>query len=164
VPIDPRWPLDRIRFIVEDAGCASVVTESPLDLPAPSVSFADMTAGGAGAQDTAAPDDLAYVLYTSGSTGMPKGVMIERRSLANYISWAREFYGDGRALTFPLFTPLTFDLTITSVFVPLTSGGSVRVYPEPTGGADLTVLDVFADDAVDIVKLTPSHLALLGSG
>jgi amino acid adenylation domain-containing protein len=163
VPIDPRWPGERIRFIVEDAGCALVVTESDPDLPVPSVSFADMAVHGAQADGTAAPEDLAYVLYTSGSTGTPKGVMIERRSLANYISWARAFYGGGRALTFPLFTPLTFDLTITSVFVPLTSGGTVRVYPEPTVGADLTVLDVVADDAVDIVKLTPSHLALLGS-
>ncbi len=164
VPIDPRWPLDRIRFIVEDAGCALVVTESDLDLPVRSVSFPDVVARGTiPADDSSVPEDLAYVLFTSGSTGTPKGVMIERRSLANYISWAREFYGRGKALTFPLFTPLTFDLTITSVFVPLTSGGAVRVYPEPTAGADLTVLDVFADDAVDIVKLTPSHLALLGS-
>jgi amino acid adenylation domain-containing protein len=163
VPIDPRWPADRIRFIVEDAGCALVVTESDLDLPVATASFADLTARGPADVGSPAPGDLAYVLYTSGSTGKPKGVMIERRSLANYISWAREFYGGGRDLTFPLFTPLTFDLTITSVFVPLTSGGAVRVYPEPTAGADLTVLDVFADDAVDIVKLTPSHLALLGS-
>jgi amino acid adenylation domain-containing protein len=163
VPIDPRWPLDRIRFIVEDAGCARVVTESDLDLAVPTVSFADMSVPGTRAEHAPTPEDLAYVLFTSGSTGTPKGVMIERRSLANYISWAREFYGGGKALTFPLFTPLTFDLTITSVFVPLTSGGAVRVYPEPPTGADLTVLDVFADDAVDIVKLTPSHLALLGS-
>ena len=163
VPIDPRWPADRIRFIVEDAGCALVVTESDLDLPVPSMSFDDMTVPGTQPEHVSTPEDLAYVLFTSGSTGTPKGVMIERRSLANYISWAREFYGRGTALTFPLFTPLTFDLTITSVFVPLTSGGAVRVYPERAVGADLTVIDVFADDAVDIVKLTPAHLALLGS-
>ena len=165
VPIDPRWPSDRIRFIVEDAGCALVVAEpdADRDLPVQAVSFADMSSLGGQAGGTTEAEDLAYVLYTSGSTGTPKGVMIERRSLANYISWARTFYGRGTALSFPLFTPLTFDLTITSVFVPLTSGGAVRVYPEPTTGADLGVLDVVADDAVDIVKLTPSHLALLGS-
>ena len=164
VPIDPRWPADRIRFILQDAGCALVVTDADLEVPVPRWTFADISARGARADGAVAPDDLAYVLYTSGSTGTPKGVMIERRSLANYISWARTFYGRGKSLTFPLFTPLTFDLTITSVFVPLTSGGAVRVYPEPTTGADLTVLDVFADDAVDIVKLTPSHLTLLPSG
>ncbi|MDH3958798.1 MAG: amino acid adenylation domain-containing protein, partial [Actinomycetota bacterium] len=168
VPIDPRWPSDRIRFILQDAGCSLVVTDSDLEVPVPRWTFDDISANGvragsAAADHAAAPDDLAYVLYTSGSTGTPKGVMIERRSLANYISWARGFYGQGKPLTFPLFTPLTFDLTITSVFVPLTSGGAVRVYPEPTTGADLAVLDVFADDAVDIVKLTPSHLTLLPS-
>ena len=161
VPIDPRWPGDRIRFMVEDAKCSLVITDSVLDLGVPTMTFDDASAPRTRDDDSAGPEDLAYVLYTSGSTGTPKGVMIERRSLANYVSWAREFYGRGEPLTFPLFTPLTFDLTVTSVFVPLTSGGAIRVYPEPEVGADLTVLDVFADDSVDIVKLTPSHLALL---
>jgi len=59
--------------------------------------------------------------------------------LANYISWAARFYGSG--LVFPLFTPLTFDLTITSIFVPLASGGSIVAYPATTGAADLAVLE-----------------------
>lgn len=161
VPIDPTWPAERIRFIAGDAGCAAVITDRHLDAGVPLIRFDAITPAPASdlAPPAITPEDLAYVLYTSGSTGRPKGVMIEHGSLANYISWAVGFYGAG--LTFPLFSPLTFDLTVTSIFVPLTSGGSIVAYPESSSRSDLAVLDVFKEDAVDIVKLTPSHLALI---
>ena len=162
VPIDPAWPLDRIRYVATDASCSMIIAADPIDVDTPLVTLDELLASttSSGTHPTdASPEDLAYILYTSGSTGDPKGVMIERRSLANYVSWAARFYGSG--LVFPLFTPLTFDLTITSIFVPLASGGSIVAYPATSGAADLAVLEVFAEDAVDIVKLTPSHLALL---
>jgi len=159
VPIDPSWPLDRIRFVVEDAGCSMVVADR--DLGVDTTPYERLGSLPPVPDARPEPEDLAYVLYTSGSTGKPKGVMIEHRSLAHYVSWATAFYDQGRRLTFPLFTPLTFDLTITSIFVPLVSGGAIRVYPESESQTDLVVLDVFDDDAVDIVKLTPSHLTLL---
>ncbi len=98
-------------------------------------------------------------MFTSGSTGRPKGVVVSHSALAHYVAWARGRYLDGQRLAFPLFSPLTFDLTVTSIFVPLTSGGSVVIYPETSRGADLALLDVLADGAVDVIKLTPSHLA-----
>src|SRR5690606_41143993 len=70
------------------------------------------------------------LLFTSGSTGRPKGVMIEHCSLANYVSWAKRYYLRGEVLDFPLFTPLSFDLTVTSIFVPLASGGRIVVRSE----------------------------------
>jgi amino acid adenylation domain-containing protein len=165
VPIDPTWPTERIRFAIDDAACSVLLTDSEIDTDVPTRGFDEASAGGgtSGAELPIPQDSLAYVLYTSGSTGAPKGVMIERAALGHYVGWACQFYGQGRPLTFPLFTPLTFDLTVTSVFVPLVSGGSIRVYEDPGIGFDLSVIDVFADDAVDIVKLTPSHLALLSS-
>ena len=108
------------------------------------------------------PDQAAYILYTSGSTGQPKGVEISHASLSHYINWAAGFYGgDQEPLSFPLFTPLTFDLTLTSLFVPLATGGTVVVYPENVDSADIALLEVINDDLVDIIKLTPSHLSLL---
>jgi amino acid adenylation domain-containing protein len=107
------------------------------------------------------PDALAYLLYTSGSTGRPKGVMVTRRSLANYIHWARQQYCDGEALCFPLFTSTGFDLTVTSIFTPLVCGGSVVVYASAADGDAFILRRVIEDDRVDVVKLTPSHLALI---
>ncbi|MBT8193571.1 MAG: amino acid adenylation domain-containing protein [Acidimicrobiia bacterium] len=163
VPIDPTWPEQRISYVLEDAGCARVISDRELDLPVPAVPLASLTSSEGPAADLPGirSGDLAYILYTSGSTGRPKGVMIEHGSLAHYLTWASGFYDAGDRISFPLFTPLTFDLTVTSLFVPLVSGGSIIVYPETGGPADTAVQRVFADDAVDIVKLTPSHLALL---
>ena len=105
-------------------------------------------------------EDLAYIIYTSGSTGKPKGAMVQHSNLLNYVTWAKDFYLQGERLDFPLFSSLSFDLTVTSIFVPMISGGSIVVYPEEDASS-FSVLDVFEDNLVDIVKLTPAHLALI---
>ena len=107
------------------------------------------------------PGDGAYVIFTSGSTGRPKGVDVRHANLANYIAWAARQYLGGEPLSWPLFSSLAFDLTVTSIFVPLTTGGKLVVYPQTTGGREITIRRVIEDNAVDIIKLTPAHLALI---
>ena len=70
-------------------------------------------------------------------------------------------YVRGDRLTFPLFTSLAFDLTVTSLFLPLITGGTLEIYPEPDGPVDTALMDVVRANAVDFIKLTPSHLSLL---
>lgn len=106
------------------------------------------------------PDDLAYVIYTSGSTGTPKGVAVRHGSLMSYCSWAAATYCRGESLAFPFYSSVAFDLTITSIFVPLLAGGRIVIYGQESG-PDLAILRVFDENAVDVVKLTPSHLALI---
>jgi amino acid adenylation domain-containing protein len=108
------------------------------------------------------PGDPAYVIYTSGSTGQPKGVAVTHRNAVNYICWAIRQYVQGEAVNFPLFTSLSFDLTITSIFTPLSSGNTLVVY----GGTNKEPLleDLLKDNQVEVVKLTPSHLKLIGRG
>ncbi|MEM9152848.1 MAG: AMP-binding protein, partial [Cyanobacteria bacterium P01_F01_bin.3] len=110
------------------------------------------------------PDDRHArdkVMFRLTATGAPKGVAIEHRSLENYVQWAIAKYVRGRVLSFPLFSPLAFDLTVTSVFVPLLSGGQVVIYPEGEDPIDLSLQQIFRENAVDVIKLTPSHLALV---
>ena len=106
-------------------------------------------------------ESLVYLIYTSGSTGRPKGTMLTHQGLMNYVTWAAEVYQDGAVLDFPLYSSLAFDLTVTSIFVPLTSGGRVVVYSEADHPKGLEVLSVFEEDVVDLVKLTPAHLGLV---
>jgi amino acid adenylation domain-containing protein len=112
--------------------------------------------------------DLAYIMFTSGSTGRPKGVMISHKALSNYISWAQKMYVSRGALksaldkvTLPLFTMIGFDLTVTSLYLPLITGGKMVIYEEADSGPDLALQEVIQDNLVDLIKLTPSHLALL---
>ena len=169
VPLDPFAPQARIDQVLEDSGARVLLAGEgvePSSAP-PHVSvlaLPDVIRGRpeAGA-DLAEPrlDDLAYLLYTSGSTGKPKGVPIEHGGLADYLLWAERQYVRGDRLTYALFTALTFDLTVTSLFLPLITGGTLEIYPEPPGPVDTALMDVVRADAADFVKLTPSHLSLL---
>src|SRR3989449_477992 len=177
VPVDPASPNERLAFMLQDiaegrAGTLPVlVTHSHLvgNLPrgTAQVVTLDVDCSSVGGYPVSnplspiSPNSLAYVIYTSGSTGTPKGVMIEHRSLVNYIWWANKQYCRGERLAWPLFSSLAFDLTVTSIFTPLISGGRIVVYREDPGMRGMAIFKVIEDDGVDIVKLTPAHLAMI---
>jgi len=175
VPVDPAYPAERMAFMLQDIRAATcgatpvVITQPALACDAPAeahvialdANWSALADEAEGAVNRSTPRGLAYVIYTSGSTGKPKGVMIEHRSLVNYIWWARKQYSKDEALTWPLFSSLSFDLTVTSIFTPLISGGRIVAYAEDAGVRGMAILKVLEDNQCDIVKLTPSHLAML---
>ncbi|MEL6688788.1 MAG: amino acid adenylation domain-containing protein [Pseudomonadota bacterium] len=161
VPIAANTPPARAAEIIRLAEAVAAFGDAGTEptLTAAGVALLSTEVQTAGAPE-AALSDTAYVLFTSGSTGTPKGVEVSHEGLSRYISWAAAAFGGEGPGDYALFSSLSFDLTITSIFAPLVSGGTVHIYPE-TGAQDLAVLDVFADDAARVVKLTPSHLALI---
>lgn len=179
VPVEPSYPSDRIAFMLADCGALVLVTNTESNVRLADSDAARTARAGLRVVDVdrdeaeiaAMPttaldpsldaDDLAYVIYTSGSTGRPKGVKVSHGALANYACWARETYTNGRADDFAFFSPVSVDLGVTSLFVPLISGSAISIYAASEASHDLSVLRVFDDDAVDIVKLTPAHLSLL---
>jgi amino acid adenylation domain-containing protein/FkbM family methyltransferase len=169
LPIEPSLPQGRIEFMLADARAALVLTQSKLSahfsIPALCLDgdwnvVANHTV--ANPEVSVNEKNLAYVIYTSGSTGQPKGVLIEHRSLSNYLSWATEFYRTNQLQLSPLHTSLSFDLGVTSLYPALLSGAGVLLLPETEELESLAALLEWNDPA--LVKLTPAHLQALEIG
>nr|WP_052478143.1 non-ribosomal peptide synthetase [Kibdelosporangium sp. MJ126-NF4]CEL16415.1 Siderophore biosynthesis non-ribosomal peptide synthetase modules @ Bacillibactin synthetase component F [Kibdelosporangium sp. MJ126-NF4]CTQ90367.1 Siderophore biosynthesis non-ribosomal peptide synthetase modules @ Bacillibactin synthetase component F (EC 2.7.7.-) [Kibdelosporangium sp. MJ126-NF4] len=163
VPVDPGYPAERIELLLRDTRPALMVTgsDAPVELvpdvrPTLVVTERD-TPGDSDAPLTRRrplrPEHPAYVIHTSGSTGGPKGVVVEHRGLVNYLTWAASSYPSARGTTL-LHSSVSFDLTVTALFVPLVAGGTV-------------VIGALSDDAdppvpaPSLLKATPSHLPSL---
>ncbi|WP_338688108.1 non-ribosomal peptide synthetase [Bradyrhizobium sp. 26S5] len=177
VPVDAATPKGRIATILKDisngtdgrapvaitqARLQSVISPDLADIFVLDADFGSILNQPDSARPTAAtPDGTAYIIFTSGSTGTPKGVEIAHRSLVNYIWWAARVYSSGEPLAWPLFSSLAFDLTVTTLFTPLITGGRIVVYLGDPGAQGMVALKVVDDNAVDIMKLTPAHLAMI---
>ncbi|HWS56093.1 MAG TPA: amino acid adenylation domain-containing protein, partial [Pyrinomonadaceae bacterium] len=172
VPLDPQYPRERLRFMLADSGSSLLLTDSALAAAAAQSwggealcldLLADELAAEADADPGLAPaaDNLCYVIYASGSTGRPKGVAVTHAGLSNYLGWAgRAYPAAGGA---PVHSPLGFDLTVTSLLLPLTAGGRVALLPEGPGVEHLAAA-LSGPDGFGLVKLTPAHLdALAGA-
>ncbi len=169
VPLDPAYPPDRLRFILDDAGAELVVTDSAQagslgGFPADRMILLDHDPAGERPSSPVEPrgdlDGLAYVIYTSGSTGRPKGVLVSHRGLANYLGWTVETYASAGQGGAPLFSSIAFDLGIPDLYTPLITGQPVHLLPQDVDVADLGPL-LAAGAPYGFVKLTPGHLDLL---
>ena len=172
IPIPINYPSGRILGIIEDAQAKIILSNSVLAARLPK-SFGQLIEldkeatfiqqlGSIAHASPINSESLAYIMYTSGSTGKPKGVMIGHDSLAHYIQWAVfQYQIESTRRVMPLFTSLGFDLTITSLFLPLTTGGTLVTYQEADEGPDMALLSVMEDNLVNLIKLTPAHIAML---
>ncbi|NBI27594.1 non-ribosomal peptide synthetase [Chengkuizengella marina] len=164
MPIDPGYPEERITYMLMDSGCKLLLVnfEYSTRFNGKVINLCDgeIFNGDTSNIDTKhSLSDLAYVIYTSGSTGKPKGVMIEQQGLVNYIWWAKQMYVKDKCEVFPLYSSLAFDLTITSIFTPLISGGKIIVYRNDED--EYVLYKILNENQATVVKLTPSHLSLL---
>lgn len=169
VPVDPQWPAQRRRQVLAETRATTVLVTpggggdddpNPLEIDLESWAF-----GGLPTQAPAVDIDgsqLAYVIFTSGSTGKPKGAMIRHEAIAERLSWQVEEilgFGPGDASLFK--APLSFDISINEILLPLVSGGYV-VVAEPGGERDPQyLLELIATEKVTFVYLVSSMLDVL---
>ncbi|MGH7489986.1 MAG: AMP-binding protein, partial [bacterium] len=141
LPLDPEYPSDRLRFMLEDSAAVAVVVDLATRdrFDAVGVPLFVAAADALSTQPTTRPmrihgsRDLAYAIYTSGSTGHPKGVLVEHGGLVTYLRWAVREYRVAEGGGAPLHSSLSFDLTVTTVFAPLLAGRPITIVPEGEG-------------------------------
>jgi amino acid adenylation domain-containing protein len=168
-PIDHRLPASRLESLLTSLDPKIILTERRqgkeklmnwsdrlLDVDA-AISNRDLKLAARPNLDT---DDLAYVMYTSGSTGTPKGVMVPVLSLMNYLCWAEKYYVSAKGMGSVIFTPTSFDMTVTSLFLPLFHGKAV-LFSELEDVVALANTLNSNTEKLSFLKLTPSALSML---
>ncbi|HEY3492109.1 MAG TPA: amino acid adenylation domain-containing protein, partial [Solirubrobacterales bacterium] len=161
VPLDPRYPQERLAFLLEDTRAAVLLTETDLVDKLPehqarvllvegTVESAPKVASGV------LPDNLAYLIYTSGSTGRPKGVAIEHRSAVAFARWAHGVFPPEDLAGVLAATSIAFDLSVFELFVTLAWGGKVILAENA-----LELPNLAAAKEVTLVNTVPSAMAEL---
>ncbi len=161
VPLEADWPPERLRFMAEDCGlelvvCDSLRTGLVAGIGPTPVSAAEPSRAG---EDPPVverdPGDLAYVLYTSGSTGAPKGVAVPHRAVNRLISGAPDYVELGEACRFLWLSPLTFDASVIEVWGPLLTGGAIVVMPPGQDRLDRLAETIRRDGATAALLISP---------
>lgn len=177
VPLLPDQPLARLAQQLQESGAKIIVTTSAhttrlpndrthvvLDVDVDVLAKHSTT----GPKTAAGPGNLAYVLFTSGSTGVPKGVAVTHGNLVHYTRGVGsvlelDLSGHGTPWNCATVSTLAADLGHTSVFTALASGGTLHVLPEELLMNAASFQSYVSTHPLDLLKITPSHLqALVG--
>lgn len=162
VPLDPQAPAMRHRHLVEYSGAGVVLTASdtsvdfgvPLwDLRDPAC-FPEAT----GPLPVTSPRDLAYVLFTSGSTGSPKGVMVEHRAVVNRLAWMQRRYPLGPGDTLLQKTPVIFDVSVWELFWWTLAGSRMHLLAPGRERFPLAIVETVEREGVTALHFVPSLL------
>jgi amino acid adenylation domain-containing protein len=185
VPVDSTAPPARIRSILDNcqvraaivdlkiaevaAGIETVIVTGAPVLSCPSVSPGETITWekalesqvGFAAPAERSVDDLAYILYTSGSTGMPKGVTLTHRNAIAFVEWCSSVFHPNADDRFSSHAPFYFDLSIFDLYVPMKHGSTLYLVSEEVGKNPKKIAAFIALNCLTVWYSTPSTLTLL---
>lgn len=169
VPLDPANPVERTARILEDQsplpvivspslcdrlppGTSSLRLDSLMPEPAADPPFEDVELS---------PGDPAYILYTSGSTGLPKGVVIPHGALSNFLLSMAESPGFSERDSLLAITTMSFDISLLELFLPLVTGGRLEVASIPTCQDPEALIEKIRSSGINTLQATPATWRML---
>jgi non-ribosomal peptide synthetase-like protein len=172
VPLDAAFPIERVRFILEDAEVSAIVSMSnfaerlsglqvdklflDLERPAIDAQAADPLTG------VAPPiEPLCYIIYTSGTTGNPKGVSIGHASICNYVRITKDLYGYAPGDRVYQGMTIAFDFSVEEIWVPLMAGATLVPGPVGTTLMGNELADFLRERRVTVMACCPTLLATI---
>jgi len=167
LPVDLRYPADRVAFILEDAGVPLLVTQRNLEATLPlhkaKVLFLDDVSESRNENlgTRATLDNLAYVIYTSGSTGKPKGVEITHRSVTNVVHSFQELLHCGPDDVLVATTTLSFDIHVLELFTPIQAGSRLVIGTDEQAQDPALLIPLLESSGTTIYQATPVRYRML---
>ncbi|WP_406378531.1 amino acid adenylation domain-containing protein [Streptomyces sp. NBC_01618] len=170
VPLEPKHPIRRHLTVLELCQAVGVVSEADHepegDTTLPWLRYGELVAEGARLESAAPVADRpmnapAYVMFSSGSTGEPKGIVIEQRAMLNHVLAKIEDYDVDGDSVLAQNAPSSFDISVWQFVAPLLNGGSVRVYPDSVVEDPAVLIRQVDEHRVSTLELVPSYLAMM---
>lgn len=170
IPVDPSYPKERVRYMLEDAEVHVLITQSNVlallpDFDGPVVRIDDQweeiaKESAQNVKSETQPENLAYIIYTSGSTGKPKGVQISHSALVNFLWSMRSWPGIEPRDCVLAETSLSFDIAGVEIYLPLIVGAQVKLLSSEAAKDSAQLLQG-VKDGVTIMQATPATWSLL---
>lgn len=168
LPIDPDYPMDRIKYMLEDSKCSLILSDDKningLEIEAINLILRDVLRKDREkffSINKSKSDKVAYVIYTSGSTGKPKGVMITNKNISSFVSAIKneiEFAAYKKILSL---TTISFDIFVLESLLPLAEGLEVVLGDEEDQQNPYNIKNILDKNKIDILQATPSRLSMI---
>jgi amino acid adenylation domain-containing protein len=171
IPLDPYYPEERLRYVIDKTKIRYLIVDHEYDnskqnfseqiIPGFELLNESLIQPVVRHTEPNMPGDLAYILFTSGSTGNPKGVMIRHESLMSFLAWAKlelELSPEDSILSS---TSINFDISLMELFAPLISGARVVLEKRKELQAPEKVEAILNDMKINTIQFVPSALKAL---
>ena len=171
VPVDPRYPTDRVRVVLQDAQVTVVLTEAALQAQLPAtgavvqcveaIPWSERGTPMLRAFPAPHPEQLAYIIYTSGSTGTPKGVAVSHNNVARLFQETYPWFDFDPTDVWTFFHSFAFDFSVWEIWGALLYGGKLVVVPYIVTRSPEECHQLMVDEQVTVLNQTPSAFAQL---